>query len=130
MAAAHAGGRGPARGGAKRAVEALEAHGSRPEALVAALGPGIGSCCYEVGEEVRAAFGPDASAFFRPGPRERPHLDVRAANVRQLVEAGLRPQAIHHLAECTRCRADRYPSYRRDGKAAGRMISFVGFARP
>ena len=46
---------------------------------------------------------------------------------RALVEAGLRPQAIHHLAECTRCRADLYPSYRRDGAAAGRMISFVGF---
>jgi copper oxidase (laccase) domain-containing protein len=55
---------------------------------------------------------------------------VRAANVRQLVEAGLRAEAIHHLADCTRCRADLYPSYRRDGAAAGRMISFVGFARP
>ena len=127
VAAVHAGWRGTVKGIAARAVEALVARGSRPEDLVAALGPGIGSCCYEVGEEVRAAFGPDGSAFFRPGPNGRPHLDVRAANVRQLVEAGLRAEAIHHLAECTRCRADLYPSYRRDGKAAGRMISFVGF---
>ena len=130
VAAAHAGWRGTAKGVARRAVEALEGRGSRPGDLVAALGPGIGPCCYEVGEEVRGAFGPGGSAFFRPGPNGRPHLDVRAANVRQLVEAGLRPQAIHHLAECTRCRADLYPSYRRDGAAAGRMISFVGFARP
>ena len=130
VAAAHAGWRGTAKGVARRTVEALAARGSRPEDLVAALGPGIGSCCYEVGEEVRAAFGPDGSAFFRPGPNGRPHLDVRAANVRQLVEAGLRAEAIHHLAECTRCRADLYPSYRRDGKAAGRMISFIGFEAP
>jgi len=127
VAAAHAGWRGTAQGVARRAVEALAARGSRPENLVAALGPGIGSCCYEVGEDVREAFGPDGPAFFRPGPSGRPHLDVRAANVRQLVEAGLRAEAIHHLAECTRCRADLYPSYRRDGAAAGRMISFVGF---
>jgi copper oxidase (laccase) domain-containing protein len=55
---------------------------------------------------------------------------VRAANVRQLVEAGLRAEAILHLADCTRCRADLYPSYRRDGRAAGRMISFIGFEAP
>jgi hypothetical protein len=127
VAAAHAGWRGTAQGIAARAVEALAARGSRPEDLVAALGPGIGPCCYEVGDEVREAFGASGSAFFRPGPNGRPHLDVRAANVRQLVEAGLRAEAIHHLADCTRCRGELYPSYRRDGAAAGRMISFVGF---
>jgi YfiH family protein len=130
VAAAHAGWRGTAAGVVRRAVRALIACGSRPEDLVAALGPGIGACCYEVGEELREAFGADGAAFFRPGPHGRPHLDVRAANVRQLLEAGLRPGAIHHRADCTRCRADLYPSYRRDGAAAGRMISFVGFSRP
>jgi copper oxidase (laccase) domain-containing protein len=54
---------------------------------------------------------------------------VRAANVRQLLDAGLAPGALHHVADCTRCRADLYHSWRRDGGAAGRMISFVGFAR-
>jgi copper oxidase (laccase) domain-containing protein len=82
-----------------------------------------------VGDELRAAFGPDASAFFRRGPSGRPHLDVRSANVRQLSEAGLHPESIHHLDECTRCRPDLYHSYRRDGPGAGRMISFVGFRR-
>ena len=127
MAAAHAGWRGTAAGVAARAVEALAARGSRPEDLVAALGPAVGACCYEVGEELREAFGPSGAAFFRPGTRGRPHLDVRAANVRQLLDAGLRPDAVHHVADCTRCRADLYHSYRRDGRAAGRMISFVGF---
>jgi len=127
VAAAHAGWRGTAARVAARAVAALVARGSRPEDLLAALGPGIGPCCYEVGDELREAFGASGARFFRPGPNSRLHLDVRAANVRQLLDAGLGPAALHHVADCTRCRADLYHSYRRDGKASGRMISFVGF---
>ncbi len=126
VAAAHAGWRGTAAGIAARAVRALVARGSRPADLLAALGPAIGACCYEVGEELREVF---PAHLFRPGPRGRPHLDVRAANVDQLLEAGLSPAQVHHVEECTSCRADLYPSWRRDGRAAGRMISFVGFAR-
>jgi len=127
-AAAHAGWRGTAAGVAARAAAALVARGSRAGDLVAALGPAIGACCYEVSDDVREAFGPSGAAFFRPGRNGRPHLDLRAANVHQLVQAGLRLDSFHHVAECTRCRADLYHSYRRDGRAAGRMISFVGFA--
>jgi YfiH family protein len=127
VAAAHAGWRGTAAAVAAGAVAALAARGSRPADLVAALGPAIGACCYEVGDEVREAFGPSGAPFFRTGPGRRPHLDVRAANVRQLLDAGLAPEALHHVADCTRCRAHLYHSYRRDGRAAGRMISFVGF---
>lgn len=127
VAAAHAGWRGTAAGVAARAVEALAARGSRPGDLVAALGPGIGACCYEVGDDVREAFSPSGAPFFLAGPRGRPHLDVRAANVRQLLDAGLAPGRLHHVADCTRCRPDLYHSWRRDGRAAGRMVSFVGF---
>ncbi len=130
VGAAHAGWRGTAAGVAARAVEALVAGGSRPEDLLAALGPGIGPCCYEVGPELREAFGPGGQAFFRPGPRGRPHLDVRAANADQLEKAGLAPDRIHSVDECTYCQADQYHSYRREGKAGGRMINVVGFARP
>jgi YfiH family protein len=129
VAAAHAGWRGTAAGVARAAVDALVAGGSRPEDLVAATGPGIGPCCYEVGEELRAAFGDGGAAFFRPGPRGRPHLDVRAANERQLREAGVSEERIHRVADCTRCRAELYHSYRRDGRGAGRMISYVGYGR-
>jgi YfiH family protein len=128
VAAAHAGWRGTAAGVAARAVEALVARGSRAGDLVAALGPGIGPCCYEVGDELREAFGPGGAGFFRSRPGGRPHLDLRAANVRQLLGAGLRPDSVHHVTDCTCCRADLYPSYRREGRAAGRIISFVGFA--
>ena len=129
VAAAHAGWRGTAAGIAARGVAALTARGSPAKDLVAAVGPGIGPCCYEVGEELRAAFGPPGAPFFEPGANGRPHLDLRAANVRQLVDAGVRPEAIYHVDDCTRCRADLYHSYRRDGRSAGRMISFVGFTR-
>ena len=126
-AAAHAGWRGTAAGVTRQAVLALVARGSQSRDLVVALGPGIGPCCYEVGEELREAFGPTGGDFFRPGPNGKPHLDVRAANVRQLLDAGLRAEAIHHLPDCTHCRADLYHSYRREGHGSGRMISFVGF---
>jgi YfiH family protein len=128
VAAAHAGWRGTATGVTRRLVEALLARGSSPSGLIAALGPGIGPCCYEVGEELREAFGPGGATFFRRGPRGRPHLDVRAANLRQLLDAGVPGVQIHHLDECTACRSDLYHSYRRDGKGSGRMINFVGYA--
>jgi hypothetical protein len=130
VGAAHAGWRGTVAGVVGAAAEALVARGARRESLWAALGPGIGPCCYEVGEELREAFGPQGAPFFRPGPRGRPHLDVRAANVAQLERFGLRPERIHHVADCTFCRPGLYHSYRRDGKGAGRMISYIGIALP
>lgn len=129
VAAAHAGWRGTAAGVAARTVEVLVAEGSRPDDIIVALGPGIGPCCYEVGEELREAFA-GGDPFFRPGPRGRPHLDVRAANVRQLHDAGVPPDRIHHIDECTACRPDLYYSYRRDGPGTGRMISFIGRSLP
>lgn len=127
-AAAHAGWRGTAARIAAGAVATLAALGSDPADLLAALGPSIGPCCYEVGDELRAAFGSGSEALFRPGPRGRPHLDVRLANRRQLLEAGLRADRVHQIEECTSCRKDLYYSYRRDGPGGGRMISFVGWS--
>jgi len=127
VGAVHAGWRGTSAGVAARAVEAMAGRGARPDRILAALGPSIGACCYEVGDELRTAFGPDGDRFFRPGARGRPHLDVRAANVAQLEHAGLRPGSIFHVAECTFCLPGPYPSYRRDGPGGGRMISVIGY---
>jgi YfiH family protein len=127
VAAAHAGWRGTAAGVTREAVAALVARGSKPVDVVAALGPGIGPCCYAVGPELREAFGPEGADFFRPGRGGKAHLDVRAANVRQLERAGVPPGQIHSVPDCTYCRADLYHSYRREGNDAGRMISFIGF---
>jgi polyphenol oxidase len=130
VAAAHAGWRGTAAGVTRAAVAALVREGSLPTDLVAALGPAIGACCYEVGDEVKAAFGRAGAGYFRPIPGGRQHLDVRAANRQQLIESGLEPSHIGGLDECTFCRSDLYHSYRRDGAGSGRMISFVGFVGP
>ena len=127
VAAAHAGWRGTAADVGRVAVEALVARGSRREDIVAALGPSNGACCYEVGDELRAHFD---DVFFRPGPRGKPHLDVRAANVARLRAAGVAAENIHHVDDCTSCRTELYHSYRREGQGGGRMVSFVGFARP
>jgi YfiH family protein len=127
VAAAHAGWRGTARGAAREALRALVESGSRPRDVLAALGPGIGPCCYEVGDDVREAFGSAGAAFFASGPRGRAHLDVRAANRAQLLAEGVLADHIAAVEECTACRRDLYHSYRRDGRAAGRMINFVGY---
>lgn len=127
VGAAHAGWRGTAAGVVARLIRALAAEGARGSELLAALGPAIGPCCYEVGEEVREALGPGAAAAFRPGLRGRPHLDLRAANRQQLLEAGLRAENIHSVEDCTACRPDLYHSYRRDGAGCGRMISYIGY---
>jgi YfiH family protein len=128
VGAAHAGWRGTAAGVARELVVAMNAAGARVQEMLAALGPAIGPCCYEVGDEVRLRFGAAAARLFRPGPRARPHLDLRGANVQQLLEAGLRPEQIHHVSDCTYCRPDLYHSYRREGRGGGRMINYIGFS--
>jgi polyphenol oxidase len=129
VGAAHAGWRGTAAQVVRRVVEALAAGGSEPGDLLLALGPAIGPCCYEVGDELRERFGEDAPGVFVPGRNGRVHLDLRAANVRQLRRAGIGEASIAHVDECTRCHPERYHSFRRDGLGSGRMISFVGFSR-
>jgi len=135
-AAVHAGWRGTARGVAARAVEALAEAGARPGDLVAALGPAILPCCYEVEggvlERVAAACGPGRGleGLGRPSSsRDRVRLDLHAANRFQLLKAGLGPDDIHAAPWCTRCREDLFFSFRRDGAAAGRQMAVVGARR-
>ena len=117
VAAVHAGWRGTAAHIVERAVARMaERFGSAPEDLHAAVGPGIGPCCYEVGPEVRAEFGAQGK-----GP-----LDLPAENIRQLAHAGVTQARIYASNLCTRCRAEEFHSFRRDGEAAGRMYSFAG----
>lgn len=154
VAAFHAGWRGTL----KRIVEngagrmRLE-FGSRPEDLTAAIGPGIGQCCYAVGEEVRAEFESQfnyASKLFcdvydsDPVKEKYPllfltarapghskigpslHLDLIEANRRQLLDAGLRAESIFVQGDCTSCRTDRYFSHRAEHGFTGRSLSVIG----
>jgi polyphenol oxidase len=128
-AAVHAGWRGTAGGIVQRAVDAMVARGAEPDRIVAALGPAVGACCYEVGDELRGHFGPDAASFFSAGTAKRPHLDLRGLNQRQLEMSGLRREHVEHIARCTACDPARLPSYRREGPACGRILSCVGWLR-
>jgi YfiH family protein len=117
VAAVHAGWRGTVARIAAAAVAALgRRFDTRAEDLHAAIGPGIGKCCYEVGAEVAAQF----------GGQGRGHIDLAAANCRQLTEAGVTPERIYASNLCTMCRAEEFHSFRRDQDAAGRMVSFAG----
>lgn len=117
VAAVHAGWRGTVAEIARHAVDTMrERFGSHPADLHAAIGPGIGKCCYEVGPEVAAEF----------GQHGRAHIDLVEANRRQLMDAGVTPLRIYASNLCTMCRAEEFHSYRRDREAAGRMYSFAG----
>ena len=108
----HAGWRGSAAGVAVRSVEALRReYGSRPEYLVAGLGPGICAGCYEVSEEVAGRFDP---VHARPvdGEQGRSMLDLAAVNVEQLVAAGVPREHVHVHGVCTR-ESPLLPSHRR-----------------
>jgi YfiH family protein len=97
--------------------------------LVACICPSAGPECYEVGEEVRTTaingIGPQAAAFFRPGPAGKPHFDLWQANTDALIRAGVPLQSIHVSGVCTLCRNDLFPSHRREGDAAGRFAAVI-----
>lgn len=154
IAALHAGWRGTLARIAEKGVGLMGQHfDSRAQDLVAAIGPGIHGCCYEVGREVRERFEsqfPYAGELFRevqdsdpvrekypllfltaraPGHGELPpriYLDLVKANVRQLKDAGLRARNIHASPLCTACRTDLLFSHRAEKGKTGRMLAVIG----
>ncbi len=115
VAAVHAGWRGTAAGVCAEAVLELCAQlDSEPRALVAAIGPHIGPCCYEVDRPVFDAFADHAP--FAVGKRANHwQLDLGLANRRQLLAAGVSDHAIESVGGCTACTPGVYQSFRRDG---------------
>jgi YfiH family protein len=111
IAMLHCGWRGLAAGILERGLENV---GPAP---AAAVGPGIGPCCYEVGDEVRAEFAdvPDAAAGRM--------LDLRAVVDARLRRAGV--ESIEHVDLCTSCRPDLFFSHRRDAGVTGRQAGVV-----
>jgi len=154
VAAFHAGWRGTVQRIVESGIGRMRLQfGSRPEDLVAAIGPGIGPCCYAVGEEVLSSFESQfayARELFRevydsgpvrtkypllfmtqraPGHSEigpSLHLNLVEANRRQLLAAGLKPRAIHLIGGCTSCHRELFFSHRGSEGHAGRMMSVIG----
>ena len=150
VAAVHAGWRGTLQRIVAKAIGKMQMQfGTKPAHLLAAIGPSIGGCCYEVGTEVASEFRsqfPNASEWFDelrtgdepnplqwlsmkpPGHQPPPKnvlLDLRKANRAQLLEAGLRAQNIVVSDLCTACR-DFLFSYRKEAGATGRLMSVIG----
>lgn len=129
---AHASWRSTVAGITPALVGALLAAGAEPGSLRAQIAPSAGPCCYEVRDDVRDAalerLGPGAAPFFTPRPDTGPDawiLDLWSANLTQLMGCGVAPGRIRTAGECTIC-SERYPSYRRQGQAAGRFAAMIG----
>jgi polyphenol oxidase len=139
VAAVHAGWRGTAAGAARVAVDALgREFGARPENMVAAIGPSIGGCCYEVGTELVDAFAAAGQErylidrwFVSPPPargsRERSplFLDLTGANRDQLLLAGMAEQNVFLSGLCTAMNLEVLPSFRVEKVGAGRMAGAI-----
>lgn len=130
VGAAHAGWRGTVQRAAMAAVESMSREfGSAPGDLVAAIGPCLGACCGEVGEEVVRAFEDaghtNVGRWFTTGRMPKPYLNLARANVDQLIQAGVDVSRIHVADLCTKTHADVLHSYRADAAAAGRMVGII-----
>ena len=116
VAAIHAGWRGTAAGVVRTSLDRMRSEfGTEPGNILAAIGPGIGQCCYEVGPEVARQF----------GMAEAGKLDLAVENRNQLIAAGVKPDRIERVGGCTFCHPAQFFSWRRDRDRAGRMVSFI-----
>lgn len=154
VGAFHAGWRGTVARIAEKGLGLMRReYGTRPEDVVAAIGPGIQQCCYEVGEEVKSKFESQfaySAELFReikdsdpvrekypllfmnmraPGHGDlcvKLHLNLSAANCRQLLSLGIKPGRIFASSECTACIVERFFSHRAEKGKTGRMMAVIG----
>jgi len=127
VAAIHSGWQGTMAEVVDAGIAALRREIGRDGDLVAAIGPHIETCCFEVGDDVAeklAACAPDRSVVDR-GRGSRPHVDLRALVRAQLRSAGLTDETIDDVRGCTKCDEVRFFSYRRDRDESGRLLSAI-----
>lgn len=126
VAAVHAGWRGVRDGAVEAGVARLRELAAGPVDIVAAIGPHISAAAFEVSNEVAGEL---LAASPEPGvvdwSRSRPHVDLRRLVQAQLSSLGLPSAAIDHVPGCTVLDAARFFSFRRDGKASGRLLSAI-----
>jgi YfiH family protein len=127
VALVHSGWRGTALGTPRAAVEAMvEEFGSRPAEMVAAIGPSIGPCCYEVGSDVvgaiRSAFS-QADSLLPSRAGARRHLDLWSANRRWLSECGVRRIEVSGI--CTACHTEDFYSHRAENGQTGHFAAVM-----
>ncbi|PIE06070.1 MAG: hypothetical protein CSA75_01470 [Sorangium cellulosum] len=126
-AAVHSGWRGTQHNIVAHVVCYLRNYVSTPIDLIAAVGPHIQSCCFEVGYDVASklsAASPVEDAV-HIGPGARPHVDLRRIIHAQLLEAGVGDDRIDHVKGCTVCEKEHFFSFRRDGERSGRLLAAI-----
>ncbi|MFS0727620.1 peptidoglycan editing factor PgeF [Paenibacillus sp. 1P07SE] len=138
IALAHAGWKGTVLEIASATVrEMSEKYGSKPEDVRAAIGPSIGSCCYEVDEpvisramplieELTKQPGSDRSVMVTPSSKGKARLNLKEINRQIMIKAGILPMNIELSTRCTGCRTDLFFSHRMEGGKTGRMASWIG----
>lgn len=123
VAAVHSGWRGTVSRIAENAVNIMKNEfGSNPENIKAAIGPSIGKCCFETGEEVACNFDSD---LVRSEDNGKFKVDLWEANRRILEKSGLCEENIDVLGICTICQSDILYSYRTHGDRTGRMGAVI-----
>jgi polyphenol oxidase len=126
VAAVHAGWRGVVAEVAPVAVRALcEAAGAPASRLWAAIFPHIRSCCFEVGEDVAEQLGRGQPGVAVARGASKPHVALDALIASQLRAAGLPAEQLDDVPGCTRCDAQQFFSFRRDGQASGRHLTVI-----
>jgi len=129
---AHAGWRGTVAGTARATVDKMRsAFGSRPADLVAGIGPSIGPCCYEVGEDVALSvqdtFSGVSPQLLAPRTNGKWHLDLWAANRHHLVRAGV--EQVEVAGICTACHTEEWFSHRAERGTTGRIGALIGLRK-
>ncbi len=113
----------------KNAVEQMEVLGAKPEKIHAAVGPAIGFCCFETGDEVPQAvsryLNGDTEGIFRKKDNGKTLVDLREANRRRLVSLGLKDENIDISDECTMCCHEKYWSHRYTKGVRGSQAAFI-----
>jgi len=126
VAAVHAGWRGTLAHAAERAVEALAREvGAHPGDLLAAIGPAIGPCCYEVSPDLAQVFRDDLGTRVAEPHGGSSRVDLWLANEMVLRKAGLAGERIEVLGRCTACEPETFFSHRRDRGRTGRQVGFI-----
>jgi YfiH family protein len=126
VAAIHAGWRGAAAGVVDAGVQALIGLCAAPHTrLLAAIFPHIRSCCFEVGPDVAQSLAEAAHGSSVVSAGLKPHVDLAGLVRAQLMAAGVLAEHIDDVPGCTRCDAERFFSFRRDGKASGRHLTAI-----
>lgn len=125
----HSGWKGTASQIAGEAVRAMKStYGCRAEDMVAAIGPSIGACCFEVGEEVLSEFSEKidwSSSFFKKMDNGKWHIDLKGIVKQTLINSGLVAENICTSSLCTKCSRDMFFSYRGDNKRTGSLAAVM-----